>query len=522
MDGKAVSSWLYPTNMPVRDYQFNIVQKALFHNTLVSIPTGMGKTLIAAVVMVNYYRWFPEGKIIFMAPTRPLAAQQQEACTKVTGIPYDDQISFFGTSVPPAKRGEYWVNKRVFFCTPQIVEKDLKSGVCPGSAIVCLVVDEAHKATGNYAYSVVVRELVSMKATFRVLALSATPGSRREAVQEVVSNLRINRIEIRTEDSFDLRRYTFQRQIDTLVVPMSGAADQIRRQFVDVARPMVMRLKDAKLIYQDSLEFLTPFMVHSVRGKLRDSGMNHFYGDVAALHKMALMYESLVLHSVREFYQEVQGLPDWLRGPNAKPPKPLVQWTMSQGYRDFVASLRKMVIEDRDFVSHPKLVELEKLVLMHFTDAAEALGAKAADESKVIVFAKYRSTVEEINQLLSKHSPLVRPTTFVGQGKAKSGEKGLNQREQLAVLQRFQRGGYNVLVSTSVGEEGLDIGEVDLIVCYDSSQSPIQMLQRMGRTGRKRAGRVVLLLAQGREEGNYRKSQSSYKNIQSFINKGHA
>ena len=82
------------------------------------------------------------------------------------------------------------------------------------------------------------------------------------------------------------------------------------------------------------------------------------------------------------------------------------------------------------------------------------------------------------------------------------------------VISRFQSGNYNVLVSTSIGEEGLDIGQVDLIVCYDSQNSPIRMLQRMGRTGRKRQGRVVLLLAQGKEEDAYKKSQAQYKSVQ--------
>jgi len=45
----------------VRDYQVSISKQALFVNTLVCLPTGLGKTLIASVVMYNYYRWFPSG-----------------------------------------------------------------------------------------------------------------------------------------------------------------------------------------------------------------------------------------------------------------------------------------------------------------------------------------------------------------------------------------------------------------------------------------------------------------------------
>lgn len=68
------------------------------------------------------------------------------------------------------------------------------------------------------------------------------------------------------------------------------------------------------------------------------------------------------------------------------------------------------------------------------------------------------------------------------------------------MVRRFREGGFNTLVSTCVGEEGLDIGEVDLIVCFDAQKSPIRLVQRMGRTGRHRQGRIVVILAEGREE----------------------
>lgn len=86
-DGCSAKVWIYPTNYPIREYQLKISEAALLQNTLVCLPTGLGKTFIAAVVMYNFYRWYPSGKIVFMAPTKPLVAQQIEACYKVMGIP---------------------------------------------------------------------------------------------------------------------------------------------------------------------------------------------------------------------------------------------------------------------------------------------------------------------------------------------------------------------------------------------------------------------------------------------------
>ncbi len=95
-DITAGDSYVYPINYPMRDYQFNIITKALIKNTLVVLPTGLGKTFIAAVVMYNFYRWYPQGKILFMAPTKPLVAQQIQACYSITGIPLQDTAEMTG------------------------------------------------------------------------------------------------------------------------------------------------------------------------------------------------------------------------------------------------------------------------------------------------------------------------------------------------------------------------------------------------------------------------------------------
>ena len=95
-DQEAGNVWIYPTNYPIRNYQYDIVEKALFKNTLVTLPTGLGKTFIAAVIMYNFYRWYPQGKVIFMAPTKPLVAQQIEACYNIMGIPQSDTAEMTG------------------------------------------------------------------------------------------------------------------------------------------------------------------------------------------------------------------------------------------------------------------------------------------------------------------------------------------------------------------------------------------------------------------------------------------
>ena len=150
-DQDALAEWWYPTNMSVRAYQQSICKTALCHNTLVSIPTGMGKTLIAAVVMFNFHRWFPTGRLAFLAPTKPLIHQQIKAVRKTVGLPKSALAELTG-ALRPEERAKLWREKRLFFLTPQTLVNDLEQCLCPAHELVCLVVDEAHKATGQHAY----------------------------------------------------------------------------------------------------------------------------------------------------------------------------------------------------------------------------------------------------------------------------------------------------------------------------------------------------------------------------------
>ena len=205
-DREACKTFVYPLNKSLRKYQYDIVAKAFFTDTLVALPTGLGKTFLAAVLMYNFYRWFPQGKIIFMAPSRPLVNQQISACHGIVGIPPRDAVEMTGKDAPE-KRAEEWERRRVFYCTPQTVKNDLYAGRLDPSDIICMVIDEAHRATGDYAYTEVVRFMMQKNPHFRLLALTATPGGDAGVVQNVIDALHIGHIEVRTDESLDIRQY---------------------------------------------------------------------------------------------------------------------------------------------------------------------------------------------------------------------------------------------------------------------------------------------------------------------------
>ncbi|RNA42368.1 Fanconi anemia group M [Brachionus plicatilis] len=231
-DFNSGSVWIYPVNenQPMRSYQFSIVEQCLHKNTMVVLPTGMGKTFIAAVVMYNFYRWYPLGKTIFMAPTKPLVNQQSDACYQIVGIPKNDMTSMTG-QMAPEKRKLLWNTKRVFFLTPQVISNDILRGTVDSDLIKCVVIDEAHKALGDYAFCKVIESISESNKNFRIIALTATPGSDIKAVQNVINKLLISHIELRSDDSIDIQQYSNNRTVDKYVLSLSDEILKIRNAY---------------------------------------------------------------------------------------------------------------------------------------------------------------------------------------------------------------------------------------------------------------------------------------------------
>ncbi|EPX74853.1 ATP-dependent DNA helicase [Schizosaccharomyces octosporus yFS286] len=517
LDRDAANQWIYPINVSFRDYQFNIVKKALFQNVLVALPTGLGKTFIAATVMMNYFRWFPKSYVIFMAPTKPLVTQQMEACYNITGIPRNKTAELSG-QVQVGIRNQYYQERNVFFVTPQTLLNDIKHGICDRTKVSCLVIDEAHRSTGNYAYVEVVRLLYFGNKNFRVLALSATPGSKIDAIQNVIDSLHISCIEIRNENSIDIAQYVHKKEVDRILVDLSPDIMDLRDRFAALLEPMLLKLNQGNLYrVQNAREINSFTLVQAKQAFIATSGQNFannqrwdILNTFDALATFAYPLNLLLNHGVRPFCEKLQEIEEECS-------------TGRAGYKrrilanpEFKSLLHdtKVLLDNNDFYGHPKLEHLQEIVANHF-----GVENKDNENTRIMIFVEIRSSAEEIFRILSRSYPTVRPAIFIGQSSIRK-TTGMSQKSQNETVRQFQKGDINTLIATSIGEEGLDIGEVDMIICYDASASPIRMLQRMGRTGRKRKGYIYMLLTRGKEEAKWERAKDAHKTIQDNIIQG--
>lgn len=384
IDPVTAKTWIYPVNKdhPLRDYQYNISRTALFSNTLVALPTGLGKTFIAAVVMYNYFRWFPEGKIVFAAPSRPLVLQQIEACHNIGGIPQEWAIDLTGQT-SPTRRAYHWKSKRVFFVTPQVLEKDIYSGSCLVKHLVCLVIDEAHRATGNYSYCVAVRELMTVPVPLRILALTATPGSKRDTVQHIIDNLQISTLEYRDETDRDVKPYVQDRKIELIEVPMGKDATETSNLILEVIRPYAARLSSLGVLPNRDFQTLSPCDLLNSRDQFRQKppeGLPQMrYGEIEGFFGVLV-----TLYHIRKL----------LSSHGIKPAFEMLEEKLKQGSFARLMSrnegLLKAKLRMQQHISHgapsPKLSKLIDVLIAHFK-------RKDPQNSRAIIFSNFRGSV---------------------------------------------------------------------------------------------------------------------------------
>jgi len=533
MDPEAIQTYVYPAQISRRDYQYDIARNALLTNSLVCLPTGLGKTLIAAVVMYNYYRWFPTGKIIFMAPTRPLVDQQMAACHTIVGIPACDTVVLMGSTKKDesGSRREFWREKRLFFCTPHTVSNDLENGVLDATQVVCVVVDEAHHARGDYASAQVVHKLNERNIKFRLLALTATPGQGIEEVQSVVDNLRIGRIDFRSDQDPDVSRYTHKREMQVECVKPGQAISHVQDMMCDLLRPMIRSLLSMGAIEAGYL--MKSFAENKAtsgatrneppgwyalqsaqssiqRGETNVRSKGAALGILNQAMEISKSYELLLKYGSNQAY-------DYLKS-RAQVHSNSLMLSKNQVAIEMVDIMRSMSANGAHH--SPKLDVLTSIIKNHFKHATA--------DTRVIVFTSYRESVKDIVRALREvpagleNACKIKVAEFIGQGDSAAGKKraggdgrttkGQTQKEQKQTLDDFRGGTLNTLVATSIGEEGLDIPSVDLIFFYDVVDI-IRAIQRMGRTGRARDGKVVILATEGKEYAKFVGEQKKYENL---------
>ncbi len=483
-----------------RRYQETITEKASKGNTLVVAPTALGKTVIAILVAAERLHRFPESSVLMLSPTRPLTNQHSSSFKKFLKLP-EEAINSFTGHTPPLDREALWRESKVICATPQVIKNDLSNGRYTLANASLLIFDEAHRCTGDYPYSLIAREYMETSKRPLILGLTASPGGEKSKIEEVKEHLYIENIEVRTESDPDVAPYVKGIKVEWKQVTLPEAMLKIKGLLEGLLSKRLKSLRATGAQIQSDVNVSKKELLalrQKIQVELSEEATPMLYSmlsDVVACINLSHVLELLEtqgLGTLMKYYER-------MRKQSTRAAKGLL------GEASFKRAMR-LAENFSSEMQHPKLSVLFDIIK-----------SDAGPDKRAIVFAHYRDSAEIIASELGKLEG-IRPVRFVGQT-SKESDRGLSQKEQLKILEDFRDGIYNVLVATSVAEEGLDIPKVDLVVFYEPVPSEIRSIQRRGRTGRARAGRVVVLLTKGtRDEGFYWSSFHREKRMRYILN----
>jgi len=478
-----------------RRYQVDIASEAVRHNTLVIAPTGLGKTRIAVLAAAKTMHDNPQKKILVLAPTKPLAEQH---ALEFGGLFKGKKAGVYTGESAPEERERIWSESDIVSATPQTVLNDVRRGRISLRDVSLMVVDEVHRATKDYQY-------VDLAEAFdgRIIGLTASPGSGANRIEAVCRALKVEpeHIQIRTRDDDDVAPYIqyTKRNLVTVKREEAGGVEKLindayqaslvnlRRQLrdpelrdfrrgSDAARKLIETpLQDVKQMGLLAVGEELDLAITRAGGRYSDEKGELMKAKSLQAEAMKLGHAVKVLpgygiYTTREYLME-------LGGDGSKASMRILK---DKRITDALKIMDGLLLENRPTPKLEKTAELAK-----------------AEEGRVIVFAEYRDTVDQIVDHLRGKG--VEAERFIGQG-----EGGMTQKEQKDALARFKRGEFKALVSTSIGEEGLDVPEVAAVIFFEPVADERRLIQREGRTGRHKPGKTYILMAEGsRDEATY-------------------
>lgn len=490
-------------NFEPRLYQQTILNTCTNNNTLVVLPTGMGKTGISLMLAVQRLKQYPKSKILILAPTKPLLDQHLSTFSNHLELS-SDLLTTFSGSTSPERRKDLWENSQIIFATPQTIDNDLISGRLSLENVSLICFDECHRAVGDYAY-VYISQQYKKKGKFqRILGLTASPGVDIDKINEVILNLDINKIEIRNEENDDVKPYVQDIKMNYVGVEFPKELELIHKNLKLSLRSKLEQIKQNG--YINSIENKTKRDLLSLQGILQ-SQISMGDRSMELMKSISLAAEALKVEHALELL-ETQGTNSmnlYVGELFSKAPQSKIKAVQNLVNDAYFIRAYELSRKFSSSIPHPKIEKLKEIL------------QGMNPNSRAIIFSHYRDTASYIKENISDtlSSLNLKCETFFGQSSKK--EKGMNQKRQAEVLQDFRDGKYNLLIMTSVGEEGLDIPEVDLVIFFEPVPSAIRTVQRRGRTGRKSSGEVYVLFTKGTRDEAYRWS-SHHKEKRMYVN----
>ncbi|MCD7781996.1 MAG: DEAD/DEAH box helicase [Methanosphaera sp.] len=468
-------------------------------NTMIIAPTAMGKTIVAALVGAQRLKDYPDSKILILAPSKPLTIQHKNSFDKFLNT----TVASITGNDSPSDRKKIWRNNRVICATPQTVESDIISKEYNFSDVSLIVFDECHHAVGSYSYVYLAQKYVQKAENQLILGLTASPGWEESKIKEVSHNIYVKEVVIKSEDDPDVAPYFNPVNVKWIKVKLNKELQEIKDLIDETLKIRLKTLKKMGILDSISNPSKKSILVEQSRlqQKIATSSepKKEYFTGVSLLTEVINIMHSLELLET----QSIKTLNNYFKKLEKKKTKASKSLKNDYKFNKAVLLTRKYI--DRG-IDHPKMTRLMELLEQLLKDNPD---------NKIIVFSQFRDTTKAIHENCKENK--FKSLRFYGQA-SREKDKGLSQKKQIETIEKFKNDDYNILISTSVAEEGIDIPSVDYVILYEPVPSEIRMIQRKGRTGRKSQGEMFILMTKNTvDESYYYASQRKEKAMRNTV-----
>ncbi|MDO5851515.1 MAG: DEAD/DEAH box helicase [Methanobacteriaceae archaeon] len=490
--------YIKPKTIEGRLYQQNLAMNVLKKgNSMIIAPTAMGKTVIAALISAERIKHYKNSKILIISPSKPLAIQHKTSFETFLKA----NVETLTGNDKPSERQNIWETTQIISATPQTIESDIISHKYDFKDVSLLIFDECHHAVGSYSYVYLAQKYIQQAKNQLILGLTASPGWQKDKIKEVCKNIFIENVIIKTEEDPDVEPYFNQVQIRWEKVKLNDELIEIQKLFKETLKIRLKTLKKLNVI--DSISNPSKKMILEEQSKIQykiarnSKPKKEYFTAISILTSVINIMHAIELLET----QTIHTLNNYLNRLEKKTTKAAKNLKNDYKFNKAVLLVRKYVKSNIDHPKMKKLMEIVKNII------------EKDSNTKLIIFSQFRDTTYIIDKYCKKNN--LKSIRFYGQATHEN-DKGLSQKEQIKRINDFKEGKYNILISTSVAEEGIDIPAVDYVILYEPVPSEIRMIQRKGRTGRKHSGLMYILMTKGTIDESY--YYSSQKKERSMIN----
>ncbi len=497
-----------------REYQEEIFKTCKEKNCLVVLPTGLGKTLIALMLTIQRMKDFPGEKVVFLAPTKPLAEQHLNTFKKYLPELFGDMQLFTG-AIKSEQRKKIWQTADIIFSTPQCVANDVKKRLYDLSEVSLLIEDEAHRCVKNYDYNYISKQYKVQAIHPRIIGMTASPGNDITRIKEICRNLSIEEVELRTRESPDVKHYLQELEFEKILVDFPSKFEEMKHVLTKILNQYIEELRYRKVLFGPSTKTGLIQLQKKITGTLSRGNRNYNYmlGASACAQAIKIQHAMELLET-----QTLEGFNKYLKNlfeqAEKKQSKGVVKLVAKPEFNFIYTQSNELLAKNQE---HPKINEVIEIIKREIIKNPKL---------RIIIFTQFRDTATIISKKLNGLNE-VKAKVFVGQATTK-GKKGLSQKEQKKIIQEFSEGKINILCATCIAEEGLDIPEVNAVVFYEPISSAIRTIQRTGRTARLNKGKLIMLITKNTKDESFfyvakareKKMKTAIENIKKSFAKG--